>query len=51
MRLCFQAFIVPSFEAFTDLPKFPQNKTELLSLMAEDKVGGYRYRMSAYTFT
>lgn len=35
------AFIVPSFEAFTDLPKFPQNKTELLSLMAEDKVGGY----------
>jgi hypothetical protein len=34
---------VPAFEAFKDLPLFPQNKSMLKILLKEKKVDGYKY--------
>jgi len=33
---------VPAFEALADLPKLPDNKSQLLRMMAADQIVGYR---------
>lgn len=37
-----QLLVVPALEAFEELSKFPVNKLELLKLVGEGKVDGYR---------